>query len=723
MSICSRFPRLAEPLGYVPEEDILYAVKAIVVTQRENRRRDDRKYSRMKYLIISWGIEKFRSVVEQYYGKKFEPSRELPEWEFESYLGWHEQGDGGLFCELHVDSGRNIILCGIRKAWKRRITTALAQAGLLQPKYVDPLKLTAMACPALPLCPLAITEAERGIPDIFKRVRVVFEKVGLKSNESVVIRATGCPSGCARPYMAELGFVGDGPNSYQSYIVYLGSHAHGPRVSKADIDAVADSHQEFIGSYLGSSEKARDTIIYSYDRHINGFAAMLEEEEAAEIARHLKVVSVFLNWGRKLHTTHSWDFMLLEKNSVVYPSSLWKRARFGEDSIIANLDTAKAANASVADALLCKPGSLDHEKAKGKILVCLRGETGRMDKGYQAALVGATGMILCNDKASGNEIIADLHVLPASEITYTDGLAVFAYINSTDHPLGYISAPTAKLGTQSTPFMAAFSSRGPNAVTPEMLKPDITAPGVNIIAAISEAVSPTNLDFDKRKSPFITESGTSMSCPHVAGVVGLLRTLHPDWSPAAIRSAIMTTARTRANTMTPMIDGRESLKATPFSYGAGHIRPNCTRDPGLVYGLSINDYLDFLCTSRYNSTMIEPFADGPYKCPELASIFDFNNSSITVNLVRNSMSVIRKVKNVGLPGTYAVHVREPYGILISVEPNILTFENTGDEKSFKVTFEAKWYGAAKEYEFGSLSWTDGRRYVRSPIVVAFGDND
>lgn len=85
------FARMSEPLGYVPKEDILYAIKAIVVTQRENGRRDDRKYSRMKYLVSSWGIEKFRSVVEQYYGKKFEPIRELPEWEFKSYLGWQKQ--------------------------------------------------------------------------------------------------------------------------------------------------------------------------------------------------------------------------------------------------------------------------------------------------------------------------------------------------------------------------------------------------------------------------------------------------------------------------------------------------------------------------------------------------------------------------------------------------------------------------------------------------------
>ncbi|CAA2961907.1 Sulfite reductase 1 [ferredoxin], chloroplastic [Olea europaea subsp. europaea] len=138
---------------------------------------------------------------------------ELPEWDFKSYLGWHEQGDGSLFCGLHVDNGRvkgakkttlreiiekydlnvritpnqNIILCDIRQAWKRPITTVLAQGGLLQLRYVDPLNLTAMACPAFPLCPLAITEAERGIPNILRRVRALFEKVGLKYNESLVL--------------------------------------------------------------------------------------------------------------------------------------------------------------------------------------------------------------------------------------------------------------------------------------------------------------------------------------------------------------------------------------------------------------------------------------------------------------------------------------------------------------------------------------------------------
>ncbi|GLJ21921.1 hypothetical protein SUGI_0410280 [Cryptomeria japonica] len=271
------FARLGEPLGYVPKEDILYAVKAIVATQRDYGRRDDRKYSRMKYLINEWGIEKFRSVVEQYYGKPFEPFKELPEWEFKSYLGWHEQGDGNVFYGVHVDNGRikgatkkalreiiekynlsvrltpnqNIILCDIQPAWKTHINVALAQAGLLHPDYLDPLNMTSMACPALPLCSLAIAEAERGSPDILKRIRAVFEKVGLKYEDSVVIRFTGCPNGCARPYMAELGFVGDGPNSYQ---VWLGGASNQTRLARTFMNKVK----------VQELEKVLEPLFYSW---------------------------------------------------------------------------------------------------------------------------------------------------------------------------------------------------------------------------------------------------------------------------------------------------------------------------------------------------------------------------------------------------------------------------------------------------------------------------
>lgn len=255
------FPRLAEPLGYVSKEDILYIVKAIVATQRDYGRRDDRRMSRMKYLVDEWGIDKFRTVVEQYYGKKIEPFQDLPPWEFKSFLGWHEQGDGRHFFGIHVENGRiketakkvlkeviqkfdlsvritanqNLILCDVRSGWKQEISRSLRQGGLLHPHWVDSLNLASMACPALPLCPLAITEAERGAPDILHRIRKMFDKVGLKSSESIVVRLTGCPNGCARPYMAELGFVGDGPNSYQ---IWLGGTSNQTRLAQTFMDKV-----------------------------------------------------------------------------------------------------------------------------------------------------------------------------------------------------------------------------------------------------------------------------------------------------------------------------------------------------------------------------------------------------------------------------------------------------------------------------------------------------
>ncbi|KAF9588833.1 hypothetical protein IFM89_016445 [Coptis chinensis] len=126
----------------------------------------------------------------------------------------------------------------------------------------------------------------------------------------------------------------------RSYVVYLGGHSHGPEVTPLDLQRVRESHYDLLGSFLRSTESARDAIFYSYTKSINGFAAFLEDEEAEAISKHSKVASVFLNKGRKLHTTRSWNFLGLEKNGGVIPAqSIWKKARFGEDTIIGNLDT------------------------------------------------------------------------------------------------------------------------------------------------------------------------------------------------------------------------------------------------------------------------------------------------------------------------------------------------------------------------------------------------
>ncbi|KAG6724790.1 hypothetical protein I3842_03G273500 [Carya illinoinensis] len=282
----------------------------------------------------------------------------------------------------------------------------------------------------------------------------------------------------------------------KSYVVYLGAHSHCPEQSPIDFNRVTETHYEFLASFLGSHALAKESILYSYARHINGFAATFDDEVAASIAKHPKVISVFLNKGRKLHTTRSWDFLGLEHDGVIASNSSWKKARYGEDTIIGNLDTGvwpesksfsdegmgpipskwKGICQNETDAgfhcnsLLCKNGTLDPRKVKGKILVCLRGQNARVDKGEQALLAGALGMVLANSEINGNEILADAHVLPASHINFTDGVAIFTYCNSTKSPKAYITRATTVLGTNPAPFMAAFSSKGPSTVVPEILK-------------------------------------------------------------------------------------------------------------------------------------------------------------------------------------------------------------------------------------------------------------
>ncbi|KAM7263178.1 hypothetical protein ACFE04_000861 [Oxalis oulophora] len=411
-------------------------------------------------------------------------------------------------------------------------------------------------------------------------------------------------------------------------------------------------------------------------------------------------------------------------NVVLQNGNQYKGVSFATDELpsgkfypLIGSEQAKAANATAEEAMICLPGSLDPSKVKGKIIACLRGQNARVQKGAVAKSAGAVGMILCNDQSTGNDIISDHHALPAAHITYESGQAVYAYINSTAEPQASITAVTSHLGIKPSPTMASFSSKGPNSVTPGILKPDVTAPGVNIIAS-----NMNEYDYSAQgTTPYVFMSGTSMSCPHVSGVAGLLRAIHPDWSPAAIKSAILTTAGTRSNTQRPILSS-DSKDATPFNYGHGHIRPNHAANPGLVYDLTETDYLDFLCGLGYDSTRIQKFTTKPYECPEGFHIKDFNYPSITLlNVTSEGVTASRKVKNVGKPGTYAVKIRQPAGFSVSVEPATLKFEKYGEEKSFQVTFKAL-ANAGQDYAFGSMTWTNGWHYVSSPLVVTTSAN-
>ena len=262
------FPRLADPIGYVDKEDVYDAVKAIVATQRDYGDRFNRRHARLKYLLHDWGVDQFREKVESYMGKPMYPLKPTPEFEYKDYVGWHEQGDGKLFLGISIENGRvkdegawqlktalrdieekfqlpirltpsqSLVLYEIDPADQEEIQGILDRAGIKRPEQVDPLVRTAMACPALPTCGLAVTESERVMPSILDRIRVLLDKVGLPQ-ESFITRMTGCPNGCARPYLAELGFVGQSPEFYQ---IWLGAAPNQTRLSQAYVDnmAIAD---------------------------------------------------------------------------------------------------------------------------------------------------------------------------------------------------------------------------------------------------------------------------------------------------------------------------------------------------------------------------------------------------------------------------------------------------------------------------------------------------
>ena len=259
------FPRLADPLCYVDKADVYDLVKAIVATQRDYGDRTNRRHARMKYLIEDWGLDKFKKVVEGYFGKSLQPFKPLPEFKYLDFLGWQEQGDGKLFLGISIENGRvkdegnfklktalkeivqkyqlpmylsphqNLILAEIEAKNKEEIQGILDRNGIKTETEIDPLVRYSMACPALPTCGLAITESERIIPSILERLRALLVKVGLKE-EHFVVRMTGCPNGCARPYLAEIGFVGQGPDAYQ---IWLGGDPHQTRLARPYMDKVS----------------------------------------------------------------------------------------------------------------------------------------------------------------------------------------------------------------------------------------------------------------------------------------------------------------------------------------------------------------------------------------------------------------------------------------------------------------------------------------------------
>ncbi|MFI0796835.1 S8 family serine peptidase [Micromonospora rubida] len=357
-------------------------------------------------------------------------------------------------------------------------------------------------------------------------------------------------------------------------------------------------------------------------------------------------------------------------------------AAFGPKPLVASR-AAKAGTVNDADADNCLTGSLDPAKVTGKVVVCLRGVVMRTEKSAEVARAGGVGMVLANP--SDQDLSGDLHGVPTVHINSPDTQAVLEYAATAGAQVTLL--PTGP--TMPYPQVAAFSSRGPSERNPDLLKPDIAAPGVAILAAVAPpGAEGKNFDF---------YSGTSMAAPHIAGLAALYLAKYPDWSPARVKSAMMTTTY---NTKTAT--GKRSRDG--FAQGAGHVDPARMLNPGLVYDASEQDWLGYLEGLGVRT--------GSGVSPIQGS--DLNYPSIGVGKLFGTRTVTRKVTAV-TPGVYHAAVDLP-GLKVKVSPSTLRFKKAGETREFTVTMQLKTAPAGVP-AVGSLTWTGGGTTVRSPILV------
>jgi hypothetical protein len=312
------------------------------------------------------------------------------------------------------------------------------------------------------------------------------------------------------------------------------------------------------------------------------------------------------------------------------------------------------AGANVANLARCYPGTLDPAVVTGKIVVCDRGGNVLVEKSQTVKDAGGLGMLLVNVSGSNQSQLMIAHSIPAVHLSTTDGVAIKAYVVNTP-------GPTAQIGTmvaikQEAPMVADFSSRGPSLASGDILKPDVMAPGQDILAAVAPINGGRNFEF---------YSGTSMSSPHVAGIGALIKSQHRDWSPAMIRSALVTTASRVNNTGAPIAGGF-------FDYGAGQVVPADANDPGLVFDAGVMDYLGFLCGTGQIS---EAF------CPSIAiSPANLNQPSIGVSALTGVRTVTRTVTNVsGETEKYTCSASVP-GFTAKVSPAAFTVKKNSKQK-------------------------------------------
>ncbi|CAL4947023.1 unnamed protein product [Urochloa decumbens] len=349
----------------------------------------------------------------------------------------------------------------------------------------------------------------------------------------------------------------------------------------------------------------------------------------------------------------------------------------------------------------CSREALSGTNIKGKVVLCIEITFGPIIKIFEDALAnvhsgGASGLIFALYTTDMLVSTEECQGIPCVVIDIDIGFQVLTYIGSQQLPIAKIEPTSSVTGKQVlAPKVAMFSSRGPSIKYPTILKPDIAAPGVNILAATKDA--------------YVFSSGTSMATPHVAGVVALLKALHPQWSHAALKSAIITSATTKDEHGTPILAEALPRKvADPFDYGGGNINPNGAADPGLIYDIDPREY------NKFFECQIKKY--------EICNIttkpaYHLNLPSISIPELRHPIKVERTVTNVGkVDAVYRSDIQSPLGVKIRVEPATLVFNATNKVHTFKASIKPLWK-VQGDYTFGSLTWYNEQHTVRIPIAV------
>ncbi|MEV6001465.1 S8 family serine peptidase [Streptomyces griseomycini] len=374
------------------------------------------------------------------------------------------------------------------------------------------------------------------------------------------------------------------------------------------------------------------------------------------------------------------------------------------------VDGAKAAKNGVdpGDAAQCLADSLDPAKVKGAIVICARGGNGRVDKSDAVKAAGGVGMVLYYTSAS-DDLVVDAHTIPTAYLAPAAGRAVKKYAAHAGR------GATAGIGAafterQEAPRITGFSSGGPDLRSGgDLLKPDLAAPGVDITAG----TVPGGDDGLFQGSEGVM-SGTSMSAPHVAGLALLLRSLHPDWSPMEVKSALMTTATTKDDKGKPIGRSNTAGPATPLDYGAGQVVPNAADDPGLIYDSTSANWTSFMC-----GVGDHPVTDsGADACATARKTdpSDLNTPTISVGDLAGKQTVTRTVTNIThRTGVYTATLRTPPGYKAKISPSRLVVP-AGKSATYKVTF-TRADAPHGDWSFGSVTWSDRTHKVRSAVAL------